>query len=76
MMEPLKLTNPDVDAKFECTTDFERVVAIPGIYRGLLSNVTLDGANAMVAQGHPALKPKTEASEKPNRNFKRINTAE
>lgn len=64
MMTPLKFTNPDVAATFDCTTDFERVVKVPGIYSGLLSNITLDAANAMVAQGHQALKIKKATVKK------------
>lgn len=52
------LTNPEVAAKYNCTYLHNPIVHVPSIYYGLLSNVTLAGADAMVKQGHKALQPK------------------
>lgn len=54
------LQNPDVAAKYNCTYLHNPIVHVPGIYYGLLSNVTLVAADAMVAQGHKALQLKVQ----------------
>lgn len=61
-MENVQLTNPEVAKKYTCTYHHNCIVHVPGIYRGFLSDVTPNAAQAMVEQGHPALQPKPESN--------------
>ena len=64
----LQFTNPDVAAKYTCTEDEDRLVTKPQVYSGLLSNITLAMADAMLAEKHNliALIPDKKAKAVPD----------
>ena len=47
-MMPIKFSVVQVDKKFIANTDKDRMVHVPGLYSGQLSNITEEVANGMI----------------------------
>jgi hypothetical protein len=57
---PVKLNHAKTAEGYECTRTENHRVYVPGVYSGLLSDVTPEAAEAMISQGHTALVKKTK----------------
>jgi hypothetical protein len=59
----VKLNNSDTAEQFKCTYTQDCIVHVPGIYYGLISNVTPPVAAKLIEQGHRAFVRKQSAGK-------------
>ena len=62
--ENLKFTNPEVAANYEATVAVDRKITIPLVYSGMLSNISKDVAEKLVAMQDNQLTPKQQPAVK------------
>jgi len=60
MAEPIKFTNPDVDARYEALISIDKHIQKPGTYNGPLSKITVEMAAGMVERGSNLIKEKAQ----------------